>query len=108
MGAERLAELECTREGLRTDHTYRDHGARSQGYQMTQLHIWSPYNLVGMRAPHLGQLLKPGTVLTYYEDPEDLVFWGWDLEKGGLADGIGAAELHLSFQHLSHHIVNLR
>ncbi len=46
-----------------------------------------------MRAPHLGQLLKPGTVLTYYDDPEDLVFWGWDLEKGGLADAVGAAEL---------------
>jgi hypothetical protein len=81
------------REGLRTDHTYRHHGERSQGYQMTQLHIWSPCNLAGMRAPHLGQLLKPGTVLTYYEDPEDLVFWGWDLEKGSLADGIGAAEI---------------
>jgi hypothetical protein len=46
-----------------------------------------------MRPPHLGQILKPGTVLTYFEDPEDVVFWGWDLEKGKLADGIGAAEL---------------
>jgi hypothetical protein len=82
------------REGLRTDHTYRHHGERSQGYQMTQLHIWSPYNLAGMRAPHLGQFLKPGVVLPYYEDAEDLVFWGWDLDKGGLADGIGTAELH--------------
>jgi hypothetical protein len=86
------------REGLRTDHTYRHHGERSQGYQMSQLHIWSPYNLAGMRAPHLGQLLKPGSVLPYYEDPEDLVFWGWDLEAGGLAQGVGAAELeaHIS------------
>ena len=80
-------------DGLRTDHTYRHHGERSQGYQMSQLHIWSPYNLAGMRAPHLGQLLKPGTVLTYYEDPDDLLFWGWDLEKANLADGIGATEL---------------
>ncbi len=81
------------REGLRTDHTYRHHGQRSQGYQMTQRHIWSPYNLVGMRPPHLGQLLKPGMVLPYYEAPEDLLFWGWDLDKEGLAEGIGAFEL---------------
>jgi hypothetical protein len=81
------------REGLRTDHTYRHHGERSQGYQMAQLHVWSPYNLVGMRPPHLGQLLKPETVLSYYEDPEDLLFWGWDMDKGGLADGVGAFEL---------------
>ena len=60
---------------------------------MSQLHIWSPYNLGGLRPPHLGRLLKPGTDLTYYEDPEDLLFWGWDLEKANLADGIGATEL---------------
>jgi hypothetical protein len=81
------------REGLRTDHTYRHHGERSQGYQMVQQHIWSAYNLVGMRPPHLGQLLKPGTVLPYYEAPEALLFWGWDLDKGGLAEDIGAFEL---------------
>jgi hypothetical protein len=86
------------REGLRTDHTYRHHGERSQGFQMSQLHIWSPYNLAGMRAPHLGQLLKPGTILTYYEDPDDLLFWGWDLDKGGLADGLDATALE---QHLA-------
>jgi hypothetical protein len=96
--AARRVNMMLAREGLRTDHTYRHHGERSQGYQMSQLHIWSPYNLAGMRAPHLGQLLKPGTVLTYYEDPEHLVFWGWDLESGGLAQGVGAAELkaHIS------------
>jgi hypothetical protein len=81
------------REGLRTDHTYRHHGERSQGYQLVQAHAWSPYNLVGMYPPHVGQLLKPGTVLPYYEDPEDLLFWGWDLTKGGLADGVGLTEL---------------
>jgi hypothetical protein len=89
--------MELARQGLRTDHTYRHHGQKSQGYQMTQLHIWSPYNLAGMRPPHLGQILKPGTVLPYYEDPEDQLFWGWDLERGGLAAGIGPAELQ---QHL--------
>lgn len=46
-----------------------------------------------MRPPHLGRLLKGGTVLPYYENPEDLIFWGWDLETGCLADGIGTAEL---------------
>jgi hypothetical protein len=81
------------REGLRTNHTFRHHGQMSQGYQMSQLHVWSPYNLVGMRAPHLGQLLKPGTVLPYHEDPEDLLFWGWDLETGSLADDVSTAEL---------------
>jgi hypothetical protein len=65
---------------------------------MTRLHIWSPYNLVGMHPPHLGQLFKTGTVLSYYEDPEDLLFWGWDLNKGGLANGVGAFELQ---QHLA-------
>ncbi|MCB0198314.1 MAG: hypothetical protein KDJ65_40605, partial [Anaerolineae bacterium] len=65
----------------------------SQGYQMVLLHIWSPYNLAGMRPPHIGQFLKPGTTLPYYEDPEDVLFWGWDLERGGLAEGIGAFEL---------------
>ncbi len=81
------------RQGLRTDYTYRHHGERSQGYQMSQQHIWSPYNLVGMRPPHVGRILKPGTVLPYYTASEDLLFWGWDLEKADLADGLGAAEL---------------
>ena len=39
VGAERLAELECTRKGLRTDHTYRHHGERSQGYQCDDEHL---------------------------------------------------------------------
>jgi hypothetical protein len=85
--------MELARQGLRTDHTYRHHGELSQGYQMTQQHIWSPYNLVGMRPPHIGKLLKPGTVLTYYEDPADTLFWAWDLENSGLDDGIGEPEL---------------
>jgi len=96
--AARRVNMLLARMGLRTDHTYRHHGERSQGYQMSLWHIWSPYNLAGLRAPHLGQLLKPGTVLSYYQDPEDLLFWGWDLETGGLASGVGAAEL---LQHLS-------
>jgi hypothetical protein len=54
--------------------------------------------LVGMRPPHLGQLLKPGAVLPYYEAPEALLFWGWDLNRGGLAEGIGAFELQ---QHIA-------
>ena len=91
--AARRVNMELARQGLRTDHTFRHHGERSQGYQMVQQQIWSPYNLVGMRPPHLGQILKPGTVLSYYENPEDVLFWGWDLEQGGLADGIGAYEL---------------
>ena len=91
--AARRVNMELARQGLRTDHTFRHHGERSQGYQMAQQHIWSPYNLAGMRPPHIGQFLKPGTVLRYYEDPEDILFWGWDLNKGGLADGIGAYEL---------------
>jgi hypothetical protein len=91
--AARRVNMLLAREGLRTDHTYRHHGERSQGYQMAQQNVWSPYNLVGMRPPHVGQLLKPSMVLPYYENPEDAVFWGWDLAKGGLADGIGEAEL---------------
>jgi len=91
--AARRVNMELARQGLRTDHTFRHHGERSQGYQMVQQSIWSPYNLVGMRSPHLGQIFKPGKQLAYYEDPEDLLFWGWDLDKGGLANGIGAYEL---------------
>jgi hypothetical protein len=91
--AARRVNMELARQGLRTDHTYRHHGQRSQGYQMVQAHIWSPYNLAGMRPPHAGRFLKSGAVLPYYEEPEELLFWGWDLEKGGLADGIGQAEL---------------
>jgi PKD repeat protein len=91
--AARRVNMLLAREGLRTDHTYRHHGEKSQGYQMAQLHIWSAYNLVGMRPPHLGQLLKQGTVLPYYENPEEMLFWGWSLDKGGLAGGIGLAEL---------------
>ncbi len=91
--AARRVNMELARQGLRTDHTFRHHGERSQGYQMVQQQIWSPYNLVGMRPPHLGQILKPGTVLGYYENPEDALFWGWDLAKGSLKDGIGAYEL---------------
>ncbi|MCB0176192.1 MAG: hypothetical protein KDJ97_37185 [Anaerolineae bacterium] len=91
--AARRVNMELARQGLRTDHTYRHHGEQSQGYQMVLLHIWSPYNLAGMRPPHIGQFLKPGTTLPYYEDPEDVLFWGWDLERGGLAEGIGAFEL---------------
>jgi hypothetical protein len=98
--AARRVNMLLAREGLRTDHTYRYYGEKSQGYQMVQQHIWSPYNLAGLRPPHLGQLLQPGTVLPYYEAPEDLLFWGWDLEKGGLADGIGIYELQ-------HHVVSL-
>ena len=85
--------MELARQGLRTDHTYHYHGERSQGYQMVQQHIWSPYNLAGLRPPHIGQFLKPGTALPYYEEPKDLLFWGWDLDKGGLADGVGKVEL---------------
>jgi hypothetical protein len=85
--------MELARQGLRTDHTYRHHGEMSQGYQMAQQNIWSAYNLVEMRPPHIGKFLKPGTVLNYYNDPADTLFWGWDLEKGGLDDGIGQAEL---------------
>jgi hypothetical protein len=91
--AARRVNMELARQGLRTDHTYRHHGERSQGYQMVQLNIWSPYNLVGMRPPHLGQFLKPGAILPDYAAPEDVLFWGWDLETGNLADGIGAFEL---------------
>jgi hypothetical protein len=91
--AARRVNMMLAREGLRTDHTFRHHGRRSQGYQMSQWHIWSPYNLAGLRPPHLGQLLKPGMVLPYYQVPEDLLFWGWDLDTGSLASGVGAAEL---------------
>ena len=84
---------ELARQGLRTDHTYRHHGQSSQGYQMIGQNIWSPYNLVGMRPPHIGKIFKPGTVLTYHHLPEETLFWAWDLEKGGLKDGIGRAEL---------------
>jgi hypothetical protein len=91
--AARRVNMELARQGLRTDHTYRHHGELSQGYQMVQQHIWSPYNLVGMRPPHIGKFLKPGTALSYYEDPADTLFWAWDLENGGLAEGIGKAEL---------------
>ncbi|MCB0177276.1 MAG: hypothetical protein KDI62_03525 [Anaerolineae bacterium] len=91
--AARRVNMELARQGLRTDHTFRHHGEQSQGYQMVQQNIWSPYNLVGMRPPHVGQILQPGTVLPYYENPEDSLFWGWDLDKGTLADGIGAYEL---------------
>ncbi len=91
--AARRVNMELARQGLRTDHTFRHHGEKSQGYQMAQLNIWSPYNLGGMRPPHIGQFLKPGTVLPYYEDPSDVLFWGWDLEKGNLVDAIGTDEL---------------
>ncbi len=93
LDAAQRVNMELARQGLRTDHTFRHHGMQSQGYQMSQAYSWSPYNLVGMRPPHLGRFLKPGTILPYYQAPEDLLFWGWDLEKEGLADGIGAAEL---------------
>jgi hypothetical protein len=85
--------MELARQGLRTDHTFRHHGERSQGYQMVQQHLWSPYNLVGMRPPHLGQILKSGALLPYYENAEDILFWGWDLDRAGLADGIDATAL---------------
>lgn len=85
--------MELARQGLRTDHTYRHHGEKSQGYQMIQLNIWSPYNLVGMRPPHVGQILKAGTILPYNQEPQDMLFWGWDLEKGSLADGVDAYAL---------------
>jgi hypothetical protein len=91
--AAQRVNMELARQGLRTDHTYRHHGELSQGYQMAQQHIWSPYNLVGMRPPHIGKFLKPGMVLSYYEDPADTLFWAWDLENGGLVDGIGEVEL---------------
>ncbi len=91
--AARRVNMALARQGLRTDHTFRHHGERSQGYQMVQLNIWSPYNLVGMRPPHVGQFFKPGVVLPYYAAPEDALFWGWDLAKGNLADGVGAYEL---------------
>ena len=42
---------------------------------MVQQHTWSPFNLAGMRPPHLGQIFKPGQVLAYYEDPEEILFW---------------------------------
>ncbi|MCB0210519.1 MAG: hypothetical protein KDJ52_14370 [Anaerolineae bacterium] len=89
----RRVNMELARQGLRTDHTFRHHGQRSQGYQMVQQNIWSPYNLVGMRPPHVGQIFKPGKRLPYYENPEDSLFWGWDLTTGTLADGIGAYQL---------------
>ncbi len=85
--------MELARQGLRTDHTYRHHGERSQGYQMVKQNIWSPYNLAGMRSPHVTQILKPGTVLPFYQNPEDIVFWGWDLDKGGVADEVDPAKL---------------
>lgn len=91
--AARRVNMELARQGLRTDHTYRHHGERSQGYQMVQQNIWSPYNLEGMYPPHVGQILKPGKLLPYFEEPEDVLFWGWDLDRGGLADGIGVYEL---------------
>ncbi|MCB0194171.1 MAG: hypothetical protein KDJ65_19625, partial [Anaerolineae bacterium] len=89
----RRVNMELARQGLRTDHTFRHHGQRSQGYQMVQQNIWSAYNLVGMRPPHVGQIFKPGKVLSYYEKPEDSLFWGWDLNTGTLANSIGAYEL---------------
>jgi hypothetical protein len=91
--AAQRVNMELARQGLRTDHTHRHHGELSQGYQMVQQNIWSAYNLVEMRPPHVGKFLKPGKVLYYYNDPADTLFWGWDLENGGLADGIDATEL---------------
>ena len=91
--AARRVNMELARQGLRTDHTFRHHGQRSQGFQMVQQNVWSPYNLVGMRPPHLGQILTPGTVLGYYENPEDTLFWGWDLDTGGLAEGLDKTDL---------------
>jgi hypothetical protein len=88
----RRINMELARQGLRTDHTYRHHGERSQGYQMVQKNIWSPYNLAGLRPPHVTQVLKPGTVLPFYQNPEDIVFWGWDLEKGGLKDEVDSMQ----------------
>ena len=46
-----------------------------------------------MRPPHVGKVLKRGMVLDYYEAPEAMLFWGWDLATGGLADGVDAAAL---------------
>lgn len=94
--AARRINRKLTREGLRTDrtdHTYRHHGERSYGYQMVLQQVWSPYNLVGLYSPHIGQLLKPGAILLYYQSPEDTLFWGWDLDLGGLKAGLDAVTL---------------
>ena len=88
------------REGLRTDHTFSYHGERSQGYQLVQQNAWSPYNVAHMRPPHIGRLLKPGAKLRFYHNPEDQLFWGWNLDSGGLQDGIGKADLQ-------HHLESL-
>ena len=95
--AERVNQR-LAREGLRTDHTFRHHGERSQGYQMTRLNIWSPYNLASMRPPHIGHFLKRGTTLPFYNAPEDRLFWGWDLDTGTLRANIDPATLQ---QHLT-------
>ena len=98
--AARRVNMLLAQEGLRTDHTYHHHGQASQGFQMSRLGVWSPYNLVGLRPPHAGKLLRPGTVLTYYQAPEAQLFWGWDLEAGGLRDGLGAADLQKHIESL--------
>jgi hypothetical protein len=38
--------------------------------------------------------------LTYYQAPEAQLFWGWDLEAGGLRDGLGAADLQKHIESL--------
>ncbi|MEM7031656.1 MAG: hypothetical protein AAF629_19030, partial [Chloroflexota bacterium] len=91
--AARRVNMLLAREGLRTDHTHRHHGEVSQGYQLSQRGAWSPYNLVGLRPPHLGHLLKPGRVIPFYSDEADLLFWGWDLENGDLNPELDRAAL---------------
>ena len=98
--AARRVNMVLAREGLRTDHTYRHHGRASQGFQMSGLGAWSPYNLAGLRPPHVGQLLKPGTILTYYQAPQDQLFWGWDLASGGLRPDLAADDLQRHIESL--------
>ena len=100
LDAAQRVNQELARQGLRTDHTHRHHGERSQGYQLIQHNAWSPYNLVGLRPPHIGRFLKPGTVLRYTHTPEESLFWGWDLTQGTLQDGLTQTALQDYITHL--------
>lgn len=82
-------------EGLLTRHTYKEHGEQSMEFQLNNLGATTSWAEAGLPTPHVASILYIGRVLKN-DLPNDVLFWGWSIEKGGLSASVNDMQSYLN------------